>query len=277
MDVRSIISCPISEDTRLNGHQTIRFNPDGFSVLVADASYKPVLLQEHKYHLPLEPGQYPSEAGRILEEIGLLDFSGETVLIYDGGGFTIIPEGFYSEEFARPLLENECIIPETDIVCVRRLRERKSHMLFHCPGSMEEMRERIKGECTIIHTAECLGSLSDQIRASDHQRGFLLADVQEKTLGLLVIRADDIILLNCYRLGDPSYFIYHTLNTMKQLDMDPESIPVYLSGIIHDDHELTGLLKKYIREVKSTPYYLEGLSREDMLKHMVLSEGSKCA
>ncbi len=39
--------------------------------------------------------------------------------------------------------------------------------------------------------------------------------------------------MNRYTLKDPSDFIYHTLNTLKQLDLDRETIPVYLSGIIH--------------------------------------------
>ncbi len=37
------------------------------------------------------------------------------------------------------------------------------------------------------------------------------------------------------------------------------------------------LLGKYIRQVKTTPYYLEELSRTQMLRFMILSEGSKCA
>ena len=277
MNVRDIISSPVSEVTRLKGHQTIRFVTDGFSLLVSDASYIPVFLREYSYERKLDPDQYASEAERILAEHELLDFAGESVLILDNHGFTVIPDSFYSEEYARSMLEMECSLNESEIIYERTLQERRIHILFPCPGSLEVLKNRLTGKCSIIHSVECLMSLSDQVRARDHQRGFLLADVQDSTLALLVIRADEIILLNRYQLGDPSDFIYHTLNTMKQLDMDRETVPVYISGTVHPDHELSGLIKKYIRHVKSTPYYLENLSREEMLRYMLLSEGSKCA
>ena len=103
-----------------------------------------------------------------------------------------------------------------------------------------------------------------------------MAEVQQHTLDILVIKEDQIRLLNRYTLNDPSDFIYHVLNTMKQLELDRESIPVYLSGMIHDEHELYGLLGKYVRNVVNTPYYLEELARENILRFMILSEGSKC-
>ncbi len=47
MQVEGIISNTITQDIRLKGHQAIRFSPDGFSVLVSDASYKPVFLKQY--------------------------------------------------------------------------------------------------------------------------------------------------------------------------------------------------------------------------------------
>ena len=63
---------------------------------------------------------------------------------------------------------------------------------------------------------------------------------------------------------------------MNQLGLDRESIPIYLSGIVHEEHELYGLLGKYLRKVHTTPYYLENLNKTQMLRFMILSEGSKC-
>ena len=69
----------------------------------------------------------------------------------------------------------------------------------------------------------------------------------------------------------------HVALYLNQLGLDRESIPIYLSGIIHEEHELFGLLGKYIRRVTNTPYYLEELTKIQMIRFMVLSEGSKCA
>jgi hypothetical protein len=244
---------------------------------VTDASYRPVLLNHYQYEPEVPVELFPGECIRILRELELLRFEGETVLIVDTPAVTIVPEQFYREGDEATLLERACSTKDTDRIFCRYLRDRKLYLLFSAGNELEGLKEDLPDSAKILHTLECLISLADQVQASDHQRGMVLAEVQHLTLQLLVIAEDVIRLSNRYALKDPSDFIYHTLNTLKQLGLDREKTPVYLSGIIHDDHELFGLVNKYVRHVKTTPYYLEGLSREEVLRFMILSEGIKCA
>jgi hypothetical protein len=276
MQVDSVISNSITQDIRLKGHQSIRFAPDGFSVLISDASYTPVYLKEYTFETSLPVEELVSECGRILDEAGLLSFEGETVLITDSMAVSLLPKQFFNVDKNREILEKVCALDKSDRVFDRSIKNRNFHLVFAVPDKVIGLGNRFAGEVKILHTAECLLSLSDQVKASDHQRGVLMAEVQVHTLDILVISGDQVRLLNRYSLNDPSDFIYHTLNTMRQLELDPESIPVYLSGMIHEEHQLKRLLLKYIRNVISTPYYLEHLSREQILRFMILSEGSKC-
>ncbi len=277
MQSEGIISNSITQDIRLKGHQSIRFTPDGFSLLVSDASYRPVFLKQYTYEPSVPATTFPSECRRILEEFQLLEFEGETVFIVDSMAFTVLPDQFFDESQSRALLEKATVLEGVEQVTHRFIRNRNLHIVFAYPPGIDELNEQISGKVQITHVAECLISLSDQVQASDHQRGFVLAEVQSHTLGLLIIREDGIRLLNGYALKDPSDFIYHTLNTLKQLGLDRENTPVYLSGIVHPEHELYGLLGKYIRQVRTTPYYLETLSKSQVQRYMILSEGSKCA
>ena len=276
MQVDPVISNNITQDIRLKGHQSIRFASDGFSVLISDASYTPVYLKEYTFEARLPVDELVAECGRILDEAGLLSFEGETVLITDSMALTLLPKQFFNVDKNREILEKVCGLDKSDRVFDRSIKNRNFHLVFAVPDKIIGLSNRFAGEVKILHSAECLLSLSDQVKASDHQRGVILAEVQTHTLDILVISGDQVQLLNRYSLNDPSDFIYHTLNTMKQLELDPESIPVYLSGMIHEEHGLKGLLLKYIRNVISTPYYLEHLSREQILRFMILSEGSKC-
>lgn len=277
MQSDSIISNTISQDIRLKGHQSIRFSPDGFSVLVSDASYRPVYLKQYSFESPIEATQLPTEYGRILEESDLLTFEGETVFIVDSLANTIVPKPFFDKDQSRALLEKACSLKDTDLVYHRYIKNRSFNLLYTVSEEIETLKGRFTGEVKVIHASECLLSLADQVKSSDHQRGVVVLDVQSYTLDIIVIQEDQIKLLNRYALKDPSDFIYHALNTMKQLELDRESIPVYLSGIIHEEHELYGLLGKYVRQVNMTPYYLEYLNKSQMLRFMILSEGSKCA
>jgi hypothetical protein len=276
MHVSSVISNSISQDIRLKGHQSIRLSVDGFSVLVSDASYAPVYLKKYTFESSVPEEDQLSECGRILDEDGLLSFEGETILIANSMAVTLLPDQFFAQDKKREILEKVCTLRKTDQVYDRIIKNRKLMLLYAVPEKIIELSKRFAGEVKILHTAECLISLSDQVKSSDHQRGVVMAEVQGHTLDILVIKEDRILLLNRYSLNDPSDFIYHALNTMKQLDLDRESIPIYLSGLIHEEHELYGLLGKYIRNVVPTPYYLEHLSREEILGFMILSESSKC-
>ncbi len=276
MQVDSIISNTITQNIRLKGHQSIRFAPDGFSILVADASYRPIFLKQYVYDSSVPVNLFPGECRRILNELELLTFEGETVFIMDSNAVTIVPEQFFDEQHGRSMLDTAGTLSGTDQVHNRLLKDRDLRLIYAVPEEIDALKVRFSSDVRILHTAECLVSLSDQVQASDHQRGVVLAEVQQFTLDILVIMEDGIRLLNRYALKDPSDFIYHTLNTYKQLKLVRESIPVYLSGIVHGEHELFGLLGKYVRHVKTTPYYLEDLSRAQMLRFMILSEGSKC-
>lgn len=276
MQSDSIISNTITEEIRQKGHQTIRFSSDGFSLLVSDASYRPVLLKKFNYDRPVNSVQ-TSECIRMLKESDLFNFQGETVLITDSLNSTLIPQSFFDEKLGRDLLEKNAPLEATDQARHRLIRNRALISLFAVTEGILDLESQFSGHVTLLHTTESLISLSDQVQASDHQRGMVLIDVQPMTLDILVIREDKIKLLNKYALKDPSEFIYHTLNTVKQLGLDREIIPVYLSGIIHEEHELFGLLGKYIRTIRTTPYYMEELSRMNVIRYMILSEASKCA
>jgi len=277
MQAVSVISNSITQDIRLKGHQSIRFAPDGFVVLISDASYTPVYLKQFSFNSIVPIDELIAECSRILDEEGLLSFEGETVLITDSLAATLLPRQFVDVDKNREILEKICSLDKTDRVFDRSIKTRNFHLIFAVPEKIIGLGNRFAGDVKILHSAECLLSLSDQVKASDHQRGVVMTEVQDHTLDILVIAEDRVLLLNRYWLNDPSDFIYHTLNTMRQLELDRESIPVYLSGIIDEEHELKDLLVKYIRNVIHTPYYLEHLTREQILHYMILSEGSKCA
>ncbi len=276
MQAESVIANSITQDIRLKGHQSIRFIPGGFSVLISDASYTPVYLKDYTLEPDTAAAEIAAECGRILEEENLFSFEGETVLITDSMAVTLVPRQFFNQERKQEILDKVCSLDDSDEVMDRHIKNRNSYLIYAVPEKMIELGQRFSGEAKILHTSECLISLSDQVRSSDHQRGFVLAEVQSHSLDILVIAEDRIQLLNRYSLNDTSDFIYHILNTMRQLDLDIETFPVYLSGIIHEGHDLYRLLGKYIRTVLLTPYYLEHLSREDIQRFMILSEGSKC-
>lgn len=277
MESEGIISNPVTQDILTKGHQSIRIAADGFSILVSDASYKPVFLHHQKLGASVSPQVYSLECRRILRENGLEAFEGESTLVLDRSPVITVPAEFFREDQCQAMLGRATRLSEENQVLNRYVENRKLHFIYSLPRELDSLVSGINGRTELLHAQEALLSLADQVQASDHQRGFVLTEIQEQTMHILVIREDELLLLNSYELKMPEDFIYHSLNTMKQLDLDRTKVPVYLAGIVHTEHELYGLLGKYIRNTKSTPYYLEELDRSQMLRFMLLSEASKCA
>jgi hypothetical protein len=276
MQVVNVIKNTITQEIRLKGHQSIRFEQDGFSILVSDASFTPVFLQQAVFEEHPSVEKLVAECGQVLDQSDLLTFEGETALITGSMAATLLPKQFFNVDRNREILEKICQLDKSDRVLDRFIKSRDFHLVYAVPEKIIGLGNRFTGDLRILHTSECLLSLSDQVKVSDHQRGAVLVEVQNHTLDILVIAGDQVKLVNKYSIGDPSDFIYHTLNTVRQLELDPESIPVYLSGIIYEEHPLRALLSKYIRNVSSTPYYLEYLNKEQIQRFMILSEGSRC-
>ncbi len=277
MQIESIISQSLSEEIRSKGHQSIRFSPDGFSLLVADTHFSPVLLQAYRFGKLKSTADLFGKCAEILSEIRLLDFGGETTLVCDNSSITLIPESLYSEENTRMYLNRAADLKQSDEIRMTALEHRKEILLYAYSRELQDFSEQFQSGIRIKHSTGCLLSLADQVRASDHQRGMLMADVQNASVSILVIQQDRICMLNRFSLHDESGFIYHVLNTFRQLKLDRETIPVYLSGIVHRRHEYFHLLNKYIRNIGETPYYIESVGSETRMAHMLLTEAIKCA
>ncbi|MBN2697963.1 MAG: DUF3822 family protein [Bacteroidales bacterium] len=277
MQVETVIAHTITDDIRQKGHQSIRLTADGFSVLVADASFIPVYLKDFIFDAPVAGHIVAEECRRILREQGLTRFDGEIILISDSQAATLVPDRFFDEEQKDLLLGSVNEIREDDLILSRRLKNRSEHIIYSVPPYIHKLSELYQREVRILHTGECMVSLSDQVSASLHQRGFVLIEVQKKKMEILIIRGDTIILSNRYLLNEPFDYLYHTLNTFKQLQLDREKVPLYFAGQYDEEQEPDRLMKKYIRKIAPVPYFLEGLTKRQKLQFLILSEATRCA
>jgi len=276
MQTDSIITNTISDEIRQKGHKSIRFSADGFSILLADASFVPVYLKKFTFSSPTADNILSDECMRVLKEENLLPFEGETVFISDSLDATLVPEPFFTEEQGETILRSAFDIGEDDLILSRKMKHRAKNMLYAFSSHFQKLEMFYPNGIKVLHSGECMISLSDQVSASDHQRGFLMIEVQNQKMEILVIKGDQIVLSNRYFLKQEKDYIYHTLNTMKQLGLDPESVPVFYAGRFEADSDPGRLLSKYVRKTDPVPYFLEGVDRAQKIEFLLLSEASKC-
>ena len=248
---------------------------DGYSLLLEDASYKPVVLNRNSEDARLSLKSYTLACEDWLARHTLMEgFTGEVSLVLDDLPMSLVPKDLYQKKEKESYLEPVARLKSTDSVKSRTVSRRPFKLVYGIPASIQEMAGKMAGKVRIIPSMEVLLSVADQVNASDHQRGFAIIDLQEGFLGILYIRNDLVILCNHMVVRETDEMIYHTLNSLHQVDFDRKNMPLFHIGSNFDEVEQT--LKKYIRKVNPLTYKIPDLDLSLISEHIILAEATKC-
>lgn len=122
--------------------------------------------------------------------------------------------------------------------------------IYRVPGDLVRMlREKFPmARCRHENTA-LLMQLSE--RALSLPASHIYLQVYPHQVTVTVIRDRQFILLQSYPYDIPEDVSYHLLNAAEQLGLDPEQVPVVVSGLIDADSPLYHELLKYFRNLET--------------------------
>ncbi len=275
MQVHSIISNTISEEILDSGHLSIRFMADGFSLLLEDRYYKPVVLNRFTEDMPISSKSHLLTCEDWLNRHTLLEkFIGEITLVADTIPTALVPEALFSEKDKYLYLEPVTRLHAGEKVDFKAVKNRPFLIVYAIPADYLLLAEKFAGTVRIKSPAEVLFSVSDQVNAADHQRGFALLEVQQGYMGILMIRDDALQIANHQQLGQQEELVYHTLNTFQQLEFDRKSRPLFYAGV--PCGEVLAMLGKYVREITPLPYHISEIDKDAINEHVLLAEATRC-
>ncbi len=166
MQKNRVITNNISEEDLLKGHLSIRFLPDGFSFLLTNQQYDPLLL----YHYTGTGSASPSICHDELNEYGLNDrFSGESTIITGSLSATLIPEALFDPDKSVQILDFTNHTPANETILAKKIHGRPWYIVFALAPQAEKFAGDFKSKPRILHAATSIISLSDQISASDRK------------------------------------------------------------------------------------------------------------
>ncbi len=275
MKVHSIISNTISEETLRGGHLSVRFLPNGFKVLLEDTNFKPVILNRFYQETGIsQKGQIDACEDWLKRHTLMDDFTGEISIIPESAPATFVPLDLFNKNEAFIYLEPVVNVKPHESVQHTIIKNRPLVLVYAVSGIIISLLGRFSGTTRITPSAEVMLSMAEQVDASDHQRGFMLVEVQTGSLNILIIKEDRLVLCNQLALKQPADLVYHILNTMQQLGFERKQRPLFLAGII-DNKEIT-TIKKYIRSVTPLPYHIFEIDKSLIPEHILLAEATKC-
>lgn len=98
--------------------------------------------------------------------------------------------------------------------------------------------------------------------------------LQETHFEIIITHNLKLLLFNSFEYKTPEDFVYYLLFTLEQLQLNPETISVYLLGKISENHPCFDIAYRYVRNITLLPVSnLEmqySLSETEVLQHYIL-------
>lgn len=92
------------------------------------------------------------------------------------------------------------------------------------------------------------------------KRNMIYLELSQKNFEIYAFDKGQFKLFNSFEINNQNDFVYHTLNVIQQLELDPKKTTINLSGSIYKEHEYYSLLANYFPNIQLN----EGLEKQSL-------------
>ena len=261
-------SSGINTDQGNNKSLSIQVRLDGFSFLIQDQSG---LVLEHK-SLPftkVSPNNLLKEVYALYQEESLLSkpYSRVTI-IYVNELFTLVPEPLFDEAHLTDYLKFNTRLLKTDFVAYDTIVDQEIVNVYIPYTNLNNFFFDQYGSFSYYHGMSVL--LETHLNQPAETLPKLVVNVHQASFDLIAIRDGKLVLANSFMYQTKEDFIYYLLFTIEQLELDPETLILQLTGHITKGDPTYELAYTYIREVQVLPSLSESIPQQDYLLSTLL-------
>jgi len=256
----------IDEQEKKEHILSIQVRLDGFSFFVQNNLSKTIDTYKHiPYQHKVDPNHLLNELQEIYAQEKLLSEPYSRIdVIYINPLFTLVPKALFKEEHLTDYLKFNTKLLKTDFVAYDELKDQDLINVYIPYTNVNNFFFDRYGSFTYHHGISVLIAhhLNTTQQLEQHQ---VIVNVQPTSFDLLVIRDNKVVLANSFDYQTKEDFIYYLLFTMEQLDLDPETTKLSLTGHIIEQSDLYQLIYTYIRNVELLPSVHTAIPQEDYL------------
>lgn len=202
---------------------------------------------------PKTPESFYAGISQLISQEEILQKKYPSVVIgLDTALHTLVPAPFYDTGLNGKYLEFNFGVAGNEQVCADKLEDLDAYNVYSVPQGMLDVFLRNYKEAAFFHRTSAL------IRAGFHnQKAFpgpasLYLNVREQFIDLLCFDSGRIAYFNSYSCLGIEDMLYYTLYTLEQLKLSPDSVQLYISGLLDAGSDSYRLLEQYVRKVSFT-------------------------
>jgi hypothetical protein len=254
---QEIIEYSFSPKATLSYELNVLVGNDSVYYMVNDAQLNVLILKS--FHFDHQEGL--SRASRLgntfIEDAILKEPFGATRIVLMTPHFTLVPTKFFNETDRRVYFSNLTNISETDIAEVDGIRSIDFKNIYLVDNQLFKQTLDVFQHARIHHymTPMILGYQQLAEKNHGHQ---VFANVRDGWIQVFFFDGAGLIYANHFAFHTSQDFIYYILLVYEQFKLNPENIPLSLSGSLTESSELYRIAYRYIRHVNwvGIPSYL---------------------
>lgn len=227
---------------------SVQLSLNGLSFWVYTEKKETLFLKEKKTGYRTSPEELLILIQEIVRENPILNSSFSKIsLIYATTPYCLVPVKFFDKtkaseylKFNSKILANDYL--EHDVI------EKENSVIVYIPlMNINNFFFENYGEFAYFHAVDILlNSLPDK----DRPDPAVYLHFYENHFDCIVFENKKLLLCNSFHFHTAEDFLYYTLFVMEQLQLDPDQVSVYLSGIIDKSDSKYKLAYNYIRNLE---------------------------
>ncbi len=181
---------------------------------------------------------------------------------------TLVPEALFDEAYSQDyyILNHGPLVDEN--LYFEKVKGLNAYNIFSLPIPIEDFCTNTLTNFGITHHSRVL--LESLLLAGNIKGTNIYIHVQARHFDIVITEDEKLKLYNYYAYDSAEDFVYHTLNTCKQLGYNPQEMQVILLGEIEPQSTLNDLLNKYIQRVSyynPKPFYTLSIALQELPRH----------
>jgi hypothetical protein len=234
----------------IHNRLSVQVSLTGLSFLVKDLDTEEILyFTEKNVGSSVTAEELLLEIDTVIAENDILQSEfDEVVVLYSNNVYTTVPSSLFDETKASEYLKFNSKILSNDFIAFDQI-ERNNMVVVYIPyvNINNYFFERF-GSFQYYHAVSVF--LMDVLHSAKHSLGPKMhLNVQEEQLDVIILEGGNLLLCNSFLFKTSEDFIYYVLFCIEQLKLNPDAIPVILSGTIGIEDSNYKILYTYIRNI----------------------------
>ena len=230
-------------------------------ILIGQASLQYCILDTEKntflaladFHLPAPPDttdSFYAEISQLISQEEVLQKKYPSVVIGNGTAMhTLVPAPFFDPDQSKKYIGFSFGFKGNEQIFSDRLEEIDSFNIYAIPPGFLDMFHRNYRGAAVFHRTSALIRAVFNHHKTRPGKTSLFLNVREQFIDLIYFDGGRLVYFNSFTCLGREDILYYTLNTMENLKLSPDTMQLFISGMLDAGSDSHLLLEQYIRSV----------------------------